>query len=412
MNPLLQLACFQMLLYGGMWLAAWAIVGEERRAVLHWLAYSLMLALALGLVSLRPDGDPWLTVVGANLVFLFGFAALGRGTALFLRLPTRDREQAALLVGVTAAVFWMGPSPEIGPWRHPGFMVTGLIGWLLLSTAWRCRKALVEQFGARAAAVALLPLVLTGALQVYRCLGAWLQPEVAKPMHVDSSANHALVYLSLFSAALFNLMHLFLIVLRLLGRLTYLAEHDMLTGLLTRRAMQALLEREWLRWRQLGEPFTLVSVDLDHFKQINDRWGHQAGDEVLRSTAGVLRGNVRSVDSVGRVGGEEFLVLMPGCTDEAAEGTAQRLRQALGARPMSVTQGDPAGVPVTASLGVAAVHTSDADLGQLMRRADAALYRAKRDGRDRVVVAAPVQRDAMPADSPLHAMARSSATPA
>jgi diguanylate cyclase (GGDEF)-like protein len=170
--------------------------------------------------------------------------------------------------------------------------------------------------------------------------------------------------------------------------------------LLNRRAIQNLLEREWARWRRLGQPFTLVSVDLDHFKQINDRWGHPAGDAVLRNTARVLHEQVRSIDRVGRVGGEEFLVLMPGCTPCSAAAVAERLRMALRNDPVElVPQGR---VALTASLGVAVVTSGDADLEQMIRRADAALYRAKHEGRDRVVLAEPTQAtcDGLPAGGP------------
>jgi diguanylate cyclase (GGDEF)-like protein len=136
----------------------------------------------------------------------------------------------------------------------------------------------------------------------------------------------------------------------------------------------------------MGQPFTVLALDLDHFKQINDRWGHPAGDAVLRSTASLLRREVREVDSVGRVGGEEFLVLMPGCAPASAAHVAERLRGVLRARPVDVGTAEP--VPVTGSIGVAAVVSTDTDLAHLLRRADAALYIAKAQGRDCVVCAA------------------------
>ena len=110
MSALLQLACFQMLIYAGMWAAGWVILGEERKAVLHWLGFNLLLALGLGLVSLRPAGDPWFTVVLANLVLAGGFLLLYRGGALFLRLPVRDGELAAAMLGCIAFALWSGPS--------------------------------------------------------------------------------------------------------------------------------------------------------------------------------------------------------------------------------------------------------------------------------------------------------------
>jgi diguanylate cyclase (GGDEF)-like protein len=386
MSALLQLTCFQMLIYAGMWIAGWVIVGEERRAVRHWLGFNLLLAVGLGLVSLRPAGDPWLTVVLANLVLAGAFLLLYRGGALFLRLPTRDVEAAMLMLSCMAFAVWTGPVPTGPGWIHPGAATAALIGWVLLAASWRSRGALAEQFGPRTAWVALAPQVVYGIVQGVRAWQIFTLDATAVQLQTQSASNQALVYVSMLAAAVFNLVFMFLIVLRLMGRLTYMVEHDGLTGLLNRRAIETLLEREWVRWRRMGQPFTVLALDLDHFKQINDRWGHPAGDAVLRSTASLLRREVREVDSVGRVGGEEFLVLMPGCAPASAAHVAERLRGVLRARPVDVGTAEP--VPVTGSIGVAAVASTDTDLAHLLRRADAALYIAKAQGRDCVVCAA------------------------
>ncbi|MCK6423520.1 MAG: GGDEF domain-containing protein [Burkholderiaceae bacterium] len=383
MNALLQLACFQMLIYAGMWAAGWVIVGEERRSVLHWLGFNLLVAAGMGLTLLRPTGDPWLTVALANVLIAGAFLLLVRGGALFLRRPTRDLELGLIALAGLAFVLWTGPAPRGPGWIHPGGAATAVIAWSLLSMCWRDRAALAEQFGPRTAAVALAPMALYGGLQAWRTVQIFTRDASFVHIQSQSTANELLVYASLLAAAVFNLVFMFLIVLRLMGRLTYLVEHDGLTGLLNRRAIQSLLEREWARWRRLGEPFTVVALDLDHFKQINDRWGHPAGDEVLRSASSLLRREVRSIDAVGRVGGEEFLVLMPGCAPESAVGVAERLRRSLRGQPVAIDGGRE--VAVTASLGVAAVDAGDPDLEHLMRRADAALYQAKHEGRDRVV---------------------------
>lgn len=382
MSALLQLACFQMLIYTGMWAAGWVIVGEERKAVLHWLGFNLLLALGLGLVSLRPTGDPWLTVVAANLLLAGGFLLLYRGGALFLRLRVRDGELAALMLLCMAFALWAGPRPDRPGWVHPGGGTAALIGWTLLAGSWRSRAALTAQFGSRTAWVALSPQVLYGLLQVLRAGQIFTLDATVVQLQTHSAANELLVYASMLSAAVFNLVYMFLIVLRLMGRLTYMVDHDALTGLLNRRAIQSMLEREWARWRRMGQPFTVIALDLDHFKQINDRWGHPAGDEVLRQTAGRLQGQVREIDAVGRVGGEEFLVLMPGCTAGDAPAVARRLHLALRNAPVEVDSR--AQLQVTASLGVAVVDVGDATVDKLLARADLALYRAKHGGRDRV----------------------------
>ncbi len=372
-----------MLLYAGMWVAAWRIVDTERRPALHWLGYSLLSAAGLELISMRPGGNPWLTVALSNLLLTGATMLLARGGARFLGLRPHDREDLLVLLLLTMVMVWLGPQPQDGvAWRHPGFVTAGAVAWVLSRTAWLQRAALREQFGSRTAAVVSGTLAAFALLQWARSIYG-LSSASAPPMNSAHAANAMLVYATLVTVAVLNFIYLFLMVLRLTGRLTHLVEHDVLTGLLNRRAMQHELAIHWDLWRQRQEPFAVVSVDLDHFKQINDRWGHGAGDEVLRVTAGRLSAAARSAtDRVGRMGGEEFLVLLPGCLAEASSPAAERLRRALEASAVALPGGDT--IRVTASLGVAAIRAGDRTPEEILQRADAALYAAKRAGRNRV----------------------------
>jgi diguanylate cyclase (GGDEF)-like protein len=160
---------------------------------------------------------------------------------------------------------------------------------------------------------------------------------------------------------------------------------DPMTGLDNRRRMMEALENEVLRSRRLAHTFAVLMVDVDHFKGYNDTYGHPAGDDVLKNVARVLRASARDVDSIARYGGEEFFVLMPETRAEAAAQVANRVRAQLAKQPA------PAGA-VTLSVGVAEFPTH-AETGEgLIRAADAALYDAKRSGRDRVVVAPAAKR--------------------
>jgi two-component system cell cycle response regulator len=125
-----------------------------------------------------------------------------------------------------------------------------------------------------------------------------------------------------------------------------------------------------------------VVVDIDHFKDVNDSYGHDAGDEVLRSIAQRVLGNIRSFDMASRMGGEEFVVVMPDTPQEDALAAAERLRARIAETPIATVGGRT--VQVTASLGVAASYRGDTGAA-LLKRADQALYAAKRDGRNRVV---------------------------
>jgi diguanylate cyclase (GGDEF)-like protein len=158
---------------------------------------------------------------------------------------------------------------------------------------------------------------------------------------------------------------------------------DELTGLANARAFRSILDREIERSRRFETPLGLVMLDLDDFKQVNDRHGHQQGDEVLASVAAVLREFSRDIDAPARYGGEELAVVLPQTDSEGAALLAERMREAVARlRVPSVGAGGP--LRVTASFGVASVPESATDREELVAAADAALYRAKRGGKNRV----------------------------
>ncbi|TAK26486.1 MAG: GGDEF domain-containing protein [Myxococcaceae bacterium] len=163
-----------------------------------------------------------------------------------------------------------------------------------------------------------------------------------------------------------------------------LARTDPLTGLLNRRRMDELGDREIERCQRSSAPLAVMLADVDHFKRINDRYGHAVGDEVLVEMAARLKGNVRGGDLVARWGGEEFCVLLVDTDDEGARLAAERVRRAIAQRPFETSAGP---LKVTLSLGVVALDDGPARLSGLLRQADAALYTAKHRGRDQYYLA-------------------------
>lgn len=168
-----------------------------------------------------------------------------------------------------------------------------------------------------------------------------------------------------------------------LARAHALATYDDLTGVLNRRAFHARATGELSAQRRHDEAASVVLIDLDHFKTVNDRFGHEVGDEMLRRTASALQNMLRGADILARWGGEEFLIFMPRTRAEVASVVAERLRQTLARLD---TSGLPDGVGVTASFGVAEMHT-DMTLEAAIARADRGVYAAKAAGHDRVFVA-------------------------
>ncbi|MEZ4335541.1 MAG: diguanylate cyclase [Sandaracinaceae bacterium] len=167
-----------------------------------------------------------------------------------------------------------------------------------------------------------------------------------------------------------------------LQRLTHA---DPLTGIANKRALEELLVRELASAARAARPLSLIMVDIDHFKQVNDTYGHATGDDALRMVGEVLRAGVRAGDLAARYGGEEFAVVLSNTEAEPAMAIAERLRKAIALRSVPTPRGR---LRVTASFGVACV-TQRSDRDALFRRADEALYSSKRNGRDRVTLAPP-----------------------
>ena len=165
------------------------------------------------------------------------------------------------------------------------------------------------------------------------------------------------------------------------ARLEELARVDEMTHTWNRRYLFEIAPALMERCRRDGRPLAGIMMDADHFKLLNDQYGHQAGDDALARMATTIRGNLRAADTVGRYGGEEFLALLPGADASAAELVAERIRSAVAAEP-----GSPS---LRMSVGVAAVDPAAEDLEGLIRWADDALLQAKQAGRNRVVTAQP-----------------------
>jgi len=168
-----------------------------------------------------------------------------------------------------------------------------------------------------------------------------------------------------------------------------LATKDQLTGVMNRRALDEALGHEMLRAIREGSPISVIMIDVDHFKKYNDTYGHQQGDEALRTVTSVVQKNTRAVDFVARYGGEEFIIVMPELGVTEAVKVAERIRKAVEKAEVKAVKKDlpPGYEHVTISLGVSGADRWEKDGFEITHRADVALYEAKRSGRNKVYVA-------------------------
>lgn len=162
-----------------------------------------------------------------------------------------------------------------------------------------------------------------------------------------------------------------------------IANTDVLTFLPNRRKIITDLQEEVIRSNRYGTPLTISILDIDHFKKVNDTYGHTSGDEALRSVAACLRDRIRHPDTIGRYGGEEFLIVLPNSISRSAVDQALRLFQAIRALKIETNGNE---FSVTISMGIAQLRIGEENWEQFLHRADEALYTAKNTGRDRWVV--------------------------
>lgn len=162
-----------------------------------------------------------------------------------------------------------------------------------------------------------------------------------------------------------------------------LAITDSLTGLLNRRQILELATTEFSRSRRYQKPFSVLLIDIDRFKLINDNYGHAIGDQAIKATAEAMVNNLRQVDYCARFGGEEFVALMPETSLESAMIVAERIRSAIASITLSISSPI---IQFTASIGIASYHLQDQEFATILQRADLALYQAKLQGRNRIIV--------------------------
>ncbi|MFN0186211.1 MAG: diguanylate cyclase [Aquabacterium sp.] len=368
---LLWLVAFQLGLYAVAWGLCSLLLRESRVAVAHWGGFLLLLGLGLWLAGGRDEPRDWLHHNGTNVLALIGFAAMRRGTERFMRVRSSDVEQWAIVGPAVLLVAWLGPHADAAPARIT--LAYAVQAWTVLRCMFKVREALAQEFGRAAIACTFGPGVVIGILQLLLAGNQLLNWEQPQEMQRNTAGNLGLMMLYLGGCAFFNIGFMAMMTLRLVAELRRASMADPLTGLLNRRALDQVLAAEWQRHRRQRQPLALMLLDVDHFKRINDTRGHSAGDEALVNLADLLRHSVRTTDAVARLGGEEFLIVLPGAERAQAAVLAERLR-----RQAAELLG------TTVSIGIAQARAEDIAVQALVERSDQALYRAKAQGRNRV----------------------------
>jgi diguanylate cyclase (GGDEF)-like protein len=363
------------------------MTGLTRRA-----AFAALLAgTASALFSQRGLLPSFITVVGANALFIAaGQVWVGAIYRLCeVQRPTRRAEHTFAAVCVTAmfALWGLDASPGEVAFAKPRVLITvaplcatGAIWIRALYNASASPMPLGRRYMLFASTIGLV-------LNVGRALAFAFGPNGNDPI-VSGSVGYALLLANV--CVLFTALGTILELERRNqeglrsenAQLSLDAMTDPLTGLSNRRALERIADGVLRGARRQRWPITVMLLDIDNFKRINDRWGHPVGDAVLREVADVCKARLRGHDVLLRWGGEEFALILPQCTLEAADLVGQRFLSDVRSTALKATKGE----SVTLSIGIATVEPHEGDFKQAIARADQAMYEAKRAGRDRCVV--------------------------
>jgi diguanylate cyclase (GGDEF)-like protein len=314
-------------------------------------------------------------VVAANLILLAGQVLFYFGSQRFLGVSPSFRFWGALIVVAAPVLVWY---THVEPSYAMRLLLIALL-LILLSTshAWLLLRKGIRSFATYLTAAALLLQTVVQALRFISAIGM----PADNALFILSPAQTFYVATYTFSMLMVTIGAVLMATEKLRAELEHLATHDSLTGALNRRALMEACATELARCRRNQQVMSLLLIDLDHFKAINDNHGHLTGDRVLVDFVARIIPLLRQPDRVGRFGGEEFVVLLPETSLDQARVVAERIRAA-------VESGAAALPACTASIGVTVSLSDDANLDGILARADAALYQAKERGRNRVEVIA------------------------
>jgi diguanylate cyclase (GGDEF)-like protein len=357
------------------------LASARQACLVHWMVAAALFALSNGMaaIGLHQQASPILFIACVNALHIGGHFGMLAGVRRHLHLAPGWRWGVVLMAGLLAA---HGLMVVRGAPLYRLVLFTPFVGALNLGAAW-----LLWRRSERAACAAHLPLIVLqvlSALQQVARVAIMLAYDGHPPGFLGgdffrtSGALAMLVYLSLAAMCCALIVsHQQTLALRR-ASLT-----DVLTGWLNRRALHDVATRDFRRCRRTGSAMFFITFDIDHFKAINDRYGHDVGDAAICHVTTLSARVLREYDALFRIGGEEFAVLVVGENAGNVCAMAERLREMVAAAPLIV---DGAPAPMTVSVGVAALETHDHKWEDILRRADEALYHAKQHGRNRVSV--------------------------
>ncbi|MEW6371731.1 MAG: GGDEF domain-containing protein [Pseudomonadota bacterium] len=358
-----------------------SLAGARVAGIREWGQANGLAIIALLLFASRGVVPDFLSIETANALYLVTVSLMYAGFRRHLGLPVPCRRLVAGSLASFAGVVVFHHLVESLALRVVSVSIYhAAVCFAIFATVPVSKDTRLRYPFAFTRVAALVLGLLHGARGLFYAVDAYAAVSLLEP------AVYNLIFFALGTLALpaLTLGAVMMANARVLSDTAYAADHDHLTGAPSRRAFFAFAEREHARARRHGSGLGLLLFDVDHFKRINDTYGHGVGDQVLRDLVRHTQEVVRKIDYCARIGGEEFAVLLPDAGLDTAQAVAERLRAALD-RTLHLAPST-TGIAYTVSIGVAMLEEGEAFMG-LMARADQALYAAKEGGRNRVVCA-------------------------
>jgi diguanylate cyclase (GGDEF)-like protein len=359
-----------------------ALVGMQAgkvRGVWHWALGDLLIGLSLGIASQITMPPSTVVVIFASLILGVGWGLLYNGIEAF------KGGRCRYWIPVVLALLMLVNNMVFGLWSPDPKMRIGCNFFLFAVVHIVCARALFVRiaqplrtaYWLAAGSVSVIAL-----LALLRLITILFTPDDSVRMFTATGVNPVVFFFASLAQMSMSFAFMLLINYTLATELKELASTDSLTGILNRRTIEVETMRQLAQVKRSGENVAIMMIDVDHFKQVNDRFGHPAGDEVLRRLTHLMRSIVRGSDYIARYGGEEFCILLPGTGEIQAAALGERLRR-LYAEMAIDWNGNV--LKSTVSIGVADSRQAGGDMETLIKAVDIALYQAKRQGRNVVV---------------------------
>lgn len=375
---LLLAVAMQLALFAIGWTVAAFTLDIERVTLRGFLAFNVSVSLAFSYIALRQESPSAIERTLPNLLILAGMFSLAKAIHAYWGLNL-GRVSIATTVAAMLGVVWFGMIERHDALRV-GVLLVGFL-WLVVVCMARTYRPTRDEFGVAAAnalTVVAIVVLVTMSWRIYLVAFTQASTELNQPSRFSELG----IYVMMLAASGPNLLYGYFVCVRLVRSANRVADSDGLTRLLNHRAFMLASERSWHERRVNRQIGCVLAVDIDHFKQVNDKHGHQAGDAVLSMFGSLLNSTFAKGCIVGRTGGEEFIVVVEGANEEKATELAEQLVRSVKMATWPASNQEK--IQITVSVGVALDAPHDLRANDLLLRADRALYTAKQNGRDRI----------------------------